>query len=412
VVRRLSRSLAVAALIGPAYAQTVHTYVGQVTSNSVLIAWGTAQGKAGENTIGRGSKPLGPATVRIADKTVKAKKNWTEVRGLRPDTPYPYEISIGGRRAGGGTVRTWPQQAKRLTFFVIGDYGDGSGEQRTLATAMWNEFQRRERAGEPVRFVITTGDNIYGDGAGPGVPASGSADADWESKFFTPYHDLLQQIPFLPSPGNHDGNASENRADLNAYLDNFFFPRNRPARWYEFHFGGLADFFALDSTDNSTSGHPAPAYAPNGSESRWLASAMAKSSAPWKIPYFHHPPFNAGPGHPASYDDLRHWVNLFAHQGVKVAFSGHEHNFQFSEDSDVTGHVRYVVSGSGGELRPANIEDNMTPAHIAGWAPVRQFLVVEVEGKTMQITPVSTEPVMVRDPSGKAVGMPLVIRLP
>src|SRR5262249_10196556 len=101
-----------------------------------------------------------------------------------------------------------------------------------------------------------------------------------------------------------------------------------------------------------------------------------------------------------------------AHSGVKVVFNGHEHNFQFSEDSDATGHVRYVITGSGGELRAANIMGNMARAHIAGWAPVRQFLVVEIAGRTMQITAVSTEPVVVRDPKGDAVGMPLVIRLP
>jgi hypothetical protein len=404
----LYRCLTAAALIGAAWGQTVYTYVGQTTSNSVLIAWGTTQGTGRENTIGRGSKSLGPAAVRVGDRTVKTQKNWAQVKGLRPDTAYPYEVSIRGRRAGGGTVRTWPQQATRLTFFVIGDYGDGSPEQRALAAAMWNEFQQRERAGEPVRFVITTGDNIYvGDNGG-----SGSADADWEPKFFAPYRELLQQIPFQPSPGNHDGNESESRADLNDYLDNFFFPRNRPARWYEFHFGGLADFFALDSTGNTTAGHPAPTYAPGSAESRWLTGAMAKSAAPWKIPYFHHPPFNAGPGHGASYDDLRHWVELFRRSGVKVAFSGHEHNFQFSDDADATGHVRYVVTGSGGELRTANVQENMARAHIAGWAPVRQFLVVEIAGRTMRITPVSTGPVVVRDASGSPVPMPLVVRLP
>ncbi len=35
---------------------------------------------------------------------------------------------------------------------------------------------------------------------------------------------------------------------MTAYLDNFFFPAPHPARYYRFSFGGLADFFALDST--------------------------------------------------------------------------------------------------------------------------------------------------------------------
>ena len=410
MARCLYRSLAVAALIGAAWGQTIYTYIGQISPRSVLIAWGTTQGKDNANTIGRSSKSLGLATVQVGDRTVKTRKNWVEVKGLQPDTPFPYEVSIGAKRVGGGTVRTWPRSADKLTFFVIGDYGNGSDGQREVAAAMWDEFRKREAAGDPVRFVLTTGDNIYADEGG--LAHSGSADADWEPKFFAPYRDLLQQIPFLPSVGNHDGNASESRGDLPAYLDNFFFPGNRPVRWYEFHFGGLADFFALDSSENTTSGHPSPNYAPGGTESRWLKSALAKSSAPWKIPYFHHPPFNAGPGHGASYDDLKHWVDQFQRSGVKVAFSGHEHNFQFSEDSDATRHIRFVVSGAGGELRPASVQENMARAHIAGWAPARHFLVVEIAGRTMRITPISTEPVVVTDPGGKAVGMPLVVRLP
>lgn len=407
------RLVALALWCGAALGQTVYTYIGQITPTSVLIAWGTTQGKGGENTIGRDSASLGAATVRIGNQTIRTEKNWAEVGGLKPDTQYPYEVEIGGQRAGGGTVRTWPERATHLAFFVIGDYGTGAGAQRAIADAMWSEFQRRERLGEPIRFVITTGDNIYADvNAGYVILRSGSADADWASKFFAPYRELLQQIPFLPSIGNHDGNASENRGDLSTYLDNFFFPANRPARWYEFHFGGLADFFALDSTDNTTAGHPRPNYAPGGDQSRWLAEALAESTAPWKIPYFHHPPFNAGPGHGASANVLRHWLDLFERSGVKVVFSGHEHNFQFSEDSEATGHIRYVISGSGGELRPGNVMPNMVRAHIAGWAPVRQFLVVEIAGRTMHIAPISTDRVVVRDASGNPVAMPLVVQLP
>ncbi len=97
---------------------------------------------------------------------------------------------------------------------------------------------------------------------------------------------------------------------------------------------------------------------------------------------------------------------------MKVVFNGHEHNFQFSEDSDATGHARYVISGAGGQLRPANIQPNMARARIAGWAPVHHFLIVEIDGRTMQITPVSTDPIPVKDANGNAVGMPLLVRLP
>src|SRR5690349_21521818 len=93
-----------------ASAQTVYTYIGQVTDHSALIAWGTADGRA-YNTIGRDSKPLGEAVVRIAGRSLPADKNWLEVTGLQPDTAYPYEIDVNGKRVGGSIVRTWPSKA-------------------------------------------------------------------------------------------------------------------------------------------------------------------------------------------------------------------------------------------------------------------------------------------------------------
>ena len=65
-------------------AQTVYTYIGQITATSVLIAWGTTQGSGGQNTIGRGSASMGPARVQIAEQTLTTDQNWIEVKGLRP----------------------------------------------------------------------------------------------------------------------------------------------------------------------------------------------------------------------------------------------------------------------------------------------------------------------------------------
>jgi len=72
-----------------------------------------------------------------------------------------------------------------------------------------------------------------------------------------------------------------------------------------------------------------PAFAPDGDQSRWLAHELAESTAAWKIPYFHHPPFHAGPGHGASLKVLGHWVDLFEKSwrarrlhGPRAQFSG------------------------------------------------------------------------------------------
>jgi hypothetical protein len=392
-------------------AEQFYTYVGNVSPDSVLLAWGTADGA---NTIGRSSPSHGIATVRIAGRTLTSRANWLVVGDLKPDTGYPYQVLLGEKVIGQGLARTWPARAARLVFFVIGDYGTGGRTQYEIAKVMWNEFQRRENSADPVRFVLTTGDNIYGDLSTFlfGVKNTGSQDSDWRRKFFEPYREMLTRIPFFPTLGNHDGNETEDRADLRAYLDNFFFPGDSPARWYTFTYGGLAQFFALDSTMNTDSGPPRPAYVEGGEQFRWMQRLIPASSATWKIPYFHHPPFNAGPRHAASYHELQHWVRLFERSGVKVVFNGHEHNFQYSEVNALSGGIRFVTSGSGGQLRGGDIRSRMRNANIAGFASENQFLIVEIDGKTMHITPRGFEEVKVRDANGAAAPMPLTVTAP
>ena len=223
----------------------------------------------------------------MGGRTQQTNQNWAVVDGLDPDTTYSYQLQVNDKKIGEGSMRTYPERTDRLAFFVIGDFGNGSSMQYKMADVMRVEFERHRNSDNPVRFVITTGDNIYASmRMGSLLLGSGDVDWHWETKLFQPYERLLAEIPFYPSPGNHDGNEGEHGEDLAVYLDNFFFPQNKPARWYTFSFGGLADFFALDSTANTEQGPPRPAYARDGEQFRWLVKALQRSQARWKIPYF------------------------------------------------------------------------------------------------------------------------------
>ncbi len=381
--------------------------VGDLQPTSALIAWGTT---AGDNTIGRQSPSHGKAIVRIDGRELAAEReNWVRVTGLTPDRDYPYEVWLGGAKIGGGSVRTWPVKSDKLAFFVIGDYGNGSDAQRRVAGAMVKAFEAR-RSANPVRFVLTTGDNLYAN-TFLGVPVSrtGDRDRDWESKFYVPYQRLLAEIPFYPVLGNHDGNESESVGDLAAYLDNFFFPGGEPARYYKFGFGGLVDFFALDTTTNTPIGPLTPAYAKDGPQFAWLLKSLEESRAPWKISYFHHPPFTGGPRHEPKLDEIQHIVDALGKANVRAVFNGHEHNFQFSFVDERTRGVQYMVTGAAGELRGENIRNGLAAAHIAGWAAQRHFLLVEIEGESMRVHPLSDHPVKVRDREGKSIAMPLIV---
>ena len=197
VARALLLLLASAALLT---AGEFHTYIGTLESDRVLIAWGKTSGWG--NTIGRESTPWGAATVRVGARTVTARQNQVTVDGLTPDTEYTYDVRLDGRSVGSGRFRTWAAKAERLTFFVIGDFGNASQAQRDIAQAMTREFERRRGSDSPVRFVLTTGDNVYGDwNLLFTVLHSGDRDRDWGPRFFEPYERVLGSIPFYPSPG-------------------------------------------------------------------------------------------------------------------------------------------------------------------------------------------------------------------
>lgn len=410
VIARAMAVLLLLAAAAPGWAAKRYVYVGDLGPTHALIAWGAT---SGNNTIGRSSPPLGKAEVKIGGRSIpEAAHNWVRVTGLLPDNSYEYEVTLDGGRMGGGRLRTWAARADRLAFFVIGDFGNGGSGQRRVAEAMWREFARRQGTDNPVRFVLTTGDNIYANLNLGGVSLrSGDHDRDWESKYFRPYERLLAHVPFYATLGNHDGNATESQGDLDQYLDNFFFPTGDPARWYRFGYAGLADFFALDSSESTRQGRPAPVFLEGGEQFQWMKQELAASRAPWKIAYFHHPPYSAGPRHGPSLAALTHFVDLFRKTGVRVVFNGHEHNLQFSDPAK-TGRMLFVVTGAGGELRRGDVTGDMERQNIAAWSAQRHFLSVTIEGRTMRILPVSYEDIVLRDSKRQAVRMPVEVKLP
>lgn len=389
-------------------AQKFYTYVGALDAESALLAWGTTEG---DNTIGRSSASHGKAVVKIGSRQLTTSQNWIRVEGLKPDTEYEYEVAVDGRQVGKGWLRTWPRKAGTLAFFVIGDYGNATRAQYRVARAMREEFERRRNSDFPIRFVLTTGDNIYGKlNMFLKYRRTGNSDRHWERTFFAPYETIISSIPFYPTLGNHDGNQSESQEDLDAYLDNFFFPEDGPRRYYHFNYAGLADFFALDSTSNTNERDQKAPYLPEGEQHPWLKENLQKAaSTPWRIAYFHHPPFTAGPVHASSRSFLKHFLELFERNRVQVVFTGHEHNFQASNARE-TGGIQYIVTGAGGERRSGNILRWMQKAQISAWSPQHHFLVVEVERDIMRISPKSFREVKVVDWNNKPVSLPIVVK--
>lgn len=194
------------------------------------------------------------ALVQVIDAATGALKasarsrpadNHAVVAGLTPDTEYTYIVTANDTiNWAGGQLRDWTEAAglkglkhsrmyeRRfrtnpdrnkpagpVTFAVLGDYGRGINAKLTSEVRQLPVAKALEKAIDTfdVRFVLTTGDNIYQHetgvvqpNGGAGETGTGNEDDDWFFSYFQPYRYCLNRIPLYPSSGNHDTASVEN----------------------------------------------------------------------------------------------------------------------------------------------------------------------------------------------------------
>jgi hypothetical protein len=379
-------------------------------------------------SIGARSEPYGPAEVRVFDADGRLASqastlatNWCWITGLEPDTTYRYEVTVKGEPWGrderwdwrpgirqglvqdGGaytnTFRTFPPPdaaiAAPFSFAVIGDFGTGikkpstaTKRQREIATALAKAVDEFD-----VRLVLTTGDNIYAGARLFGLPVGqqGDEDDDWYFTFFQPYRYLLNRVPFYPSIGNHDAAESEDRDDRAQVVDNFYINERfgadqlggraslSPGLFYRFRFGRDVEFLCIDTSKEDFFGGRLFEYPEHWS---FLESALnGVPSARWLIPFAHHPRYCAGPRH-RNTDRMERLDPLLARAGVRVMLAGHEHNFQHSTAQGID----FFITGAGSKVRP-DPPRHFEEAHTTSWSSAAHFLLVTIDGGTMQVRP-------------------------
>jgi 3',5'-cyclic AMP phosphodiesterase CpdA len=192
-------------------------------------------------------------------------------------------------------------------LLAIGDFGVGGSRELSLGTAM-----RRFEARNDANALVTLGDNDY-------TESPEAFRATWGESF-----GWLRPagVAVAGSLGNHDVRIQRGRYQFAAL--------SMPGPYYRRQFGDV-ELFVLDSTNVTAV------------QTSWLARALASSNALWKVAVFHHPAFTCG-AYRSHHNVLRRWVPLFERYGVRLALSGHDHNYQrFVARRGVT----YVVHGGG-----------------------------------------------------------------
>ena len=211
-----------------------------------------------------------------------------------------------------------------VVFAVIGDYGSGDRAAQDVAKLV---------KGWQPEFIITAGDNNYPDGSMGTIDANiGQFYHEYIYSYAGEFGEGADQNRFFPSLGNHDWMTN----DANPYLEYFTLPGNE--RYYDFTWGTLLHFFALDSDPNEKDGVTWQTV-----QAAWLEERLAESTATWKIVYMHHPPFSSG------LEGSMEWMRWpYKEWEADAVIAGHEHFYERL----IKRRLVYFVNGlGGGEIR-------------------------------------------------------------
>ena len=244
----------------------------------------------------------------------------------------PREVFAADAKAGG------------LNFIVVGDWGrEGEKDQMDVAKQMGLAAEDMS-----ARFIIAAGDNFYESGV------ASVTDPQWQTSFEKVYTAPSLQVRWQAVLGNHDYHGScEAQIEYGKVSSRW----NMPARYYtrteQIDGAHAVDFFYLDTTpmagffgDELIFGHHVKDEdVPE--QLKWLRSALAASTAPWKIVVGHHPVYSGGEHGDTPYI-IEHVLPLLQQYKVQAYINGHDHDLQHLQADT----VNLFCSGGGSKIRP------------------------------------------------------------
>ena len=241
-----------------------------------------------------------------------------------------------------------------IRVLAFGDFGDGGEAQKRVAAAMLRYHQQHS-----FDFAITLGDNFYPRGM------DSPSDPRWESWWSALYDPL--KIQFYAAFGNHDWNQPNGPA-----AEILFSQRSpswrMPAAYYTFE-AGPVQFVALDTDIISEA------------QLLWLADALDKSRATWKVVYGHHPIYSEGQ-HEDNNQKIAQLLPVLKDR-ADVYLAGHDHDMQHLKPE---GRLHFFVAGSGGKLRTIEPGPRSLFARSANG-----FAVLEANDRALTVTFVETD---------------------
>jgi acid phosphatase type 7 len=219
-------------------------------------------------------------------------------------------------------------------FLAIGDYGAGTAEQLLVRDAMLPYLDR-------VQGLLTLGDNAYSSGR----------PSEWQSYVFEVYEDLLTDLVFLPTWGNHDYST----ADAAPALDSVFLYENAwrtqdRERYWSTDYGPL-HLIGLDTEKPATEIRESE----TDDQLDWLEADLEAVDRPWTVAAWHKPAWSGMPGRGPDPTALLLFAPVLEAAGAQLVLQGHNHMYErfapmrgSQSVPDGQEGTTYIVSGGGG----------------------------------------------------------------
>ncbi len=219
--------------------------------------------------------------------------------GLKPDTTYEYEICSGsGPWTEKKSFRTAPACDEAVFTFLA---GSDTKNVYQVMTDLLEVFQH-----DDPRFMVYAGD----------APHHGDLAPHWE-RWFRAVEVFAARKPIMQSTGNHELGDARSLVNYRTYNALPTSPGNEV--YYSFDYGPV-HFVCLDTESGLY-----PEQVP------WVEKDLAATRKPWKVAYFHSPPFSSGTVH-GSNEELRRVIGpIFSKHHVNLVISGHDHLYERSK---------------------------------------------------------------------------------
>ena len=218
-----------------------------------------------------------------------------------------------------------PEVARIAAIGDLGAYGQGDLDVAALVSGLGFDA------------VVTSGDNRY---INRYDDALGSNYSDYIGNYQGEYGPGSAVNRFFPTIGNHDYDPPTGIEEYFSYFDlpgSTVVSPNDPGneRYYDVVIGPV-HFFMLNSDSREPDGRSSGSV-----QGQWLESALASSTAPWKVVIAHNPPYSSGPSQLGSTPTLQWPYELW---GADAVIAGHRHHYErILKDG-----FPYFVVGTGG----------------------------------------------------------------